>query len=109
MIETILTSAGTAVIAALATFALQERRLRAEMRTEFMAEQAARLLLETPGWKRRTFRAIKAHLSGFEDDELRKILVRCGAVRFPTKGGREWWGLIRRNRHKLRGPSAQAS
>ena len=45
------------------------------MRTEFMAEQVARQLLEHEKWQRRSFKAIKHRLGGFDDDELRTILV----------------------------------
>jgi hypothetical protein len=47
----------------------------------------------------RTFRVLKYHLSGFTDDELRKILVRAG-IRFAA-GGHEIWGLLARNREYL--------
>ncbi|MEW5873508.1 MAG: hypothetical protein AB1894_29895 [Chloroflexota bacterium] len=102
MFETILTSAIVALITAIATYALQERKLRTELRTEFMAEQAAKKLLESPNWSKRSFEEIKKRLAGFEDDELRKILVRSGAVRFVDKEGRELWGLINRNEEELR-------
>lgn len=88
-IETIVASMITAALTALATFLIQERRLRRDfeldrdrLRTEFMAEQVARKLLESETWKKRSFKEIKKRLGGFEDDELRKILVRAGAVRF---------------------------
>jgi hypothetical protein len=102
MASTIITSAVTAVVAAvvtgLITFALQERKLRAELRTEFMAEQAARALLENERWSKRSFEEISRRLRGFEEDDLRKILVRAGAVCFESSEGRELWGLISRNR-----------
>ncbi|NUM46685.1 MAG: hypothetical protein HUU38_18430 [Anaerolineales bacterium] len=97
MFETILTSAITAIIAAFFTFTLQERRLKTESRTEFMAEQAAKKLLEADKWKKRSFDEIKKRLAGFDDNELRKILVRSGAVRFEGENGKEFWGLISRN------------
>ena len=101
MFITILTAAFTAVITGLVTFAVQERRLRMEFRTEFMAEQAARSLLENERWKKRSFEEIKKRLGGFEDDELRKILVRAGAVKFEATDGKEFWGLIFRNKDDL--------
>ncbi|MEB3181963.1 MAG: hypothetical protein VKL59_23445 [Nostocaceae cyanobacterium] len=73
----------------------------AQMRTEFMAEQVARQLLEHDKWKRRSFEAIKYRLGGFEDDELRKIIVRAGAIRFEDSNGKEFWVLLSRNRHTL--------
>lgn len=99
---TIITSILTAVITALVTFAAQERKLRAELRTEFMAEQAARSLLENPRWQKRSFTEIKKRLGGFSEDELKKILVRAGAVRFERKeDGEELWGLISKNQGDL--------
>lgn len=105
-IETIVASMITAALTALATFLIQERRLRRDfeldrdrLRTEFMAEQVARKLLESEKWKKRSFKEIKKRLGGFEDDELRKILVRAGAVRF--EGDDELWGLLSRNTNDL--------
>ncbi len=91
----------TALITAIATFAIQERKLKAELRTEFMAEQAAKSLLENPQWGKRSFSEIKKRLGGFGDDELRKILVRAGAVRFERTDDEELWGLISRNQSDL--------
>jgi len=66
-----------------------------------MAEQAAKKLLESPEWKKRSFDEIKNRLAGFDDNELRKILVRSGAVRFEGDNSRELWGLISRNETNL--------
>lgn len=101
MFTTILTAAITALITGLITFAVQKRRLKTELRTEFMAEQVARSLLENPRWKKRSFGEIKKRLGGFEDNELRKILVRSGAVKFEASDGEECWGLISRNASDL--------
>lgn len=101
MVTTIITSAITAIIAGFITFAIQERKLKLELRTEFMAEQAAKALLENQQWQKRSFGEIKKRLGGFDDDELRKILVRAGAVRFAGKEDEELWGLISRNNDDL--------
>ena len=105
VLTSIITAFGTALVTALASFFMQERRMRfefAQMRTEFMAEQVARQLLEHKNWKRRSFKAIKHRLGGFDDDELRKILVRAGAIRFEDRNTKEeFWGLIHRNRDVL--------
>jgi len=97
IIASVLTALITAVLAGLVTFAVQERKLRAELRTEFMAEHAARSLLENERWTKRSFEAIKNRLGGFGDDELWKILVRAGAVRFESSQAEELWGLTSRN------------
>ncbi|MCX6377562.1 MAG: hypothetical protein NTU88_16260 [Armatimonadetes bacterium] len=66
-----------------------------------MAEQAAKLLLENEKWQKRSFDAIGERLAGFEGNELRKILVRAGAVKFHDAQGTELWGLISRNKDDL--------
>lgn len=106
VLTSIITAFGTAIITTLASFILQERRMKfefAQIRTEFMAEQVARQLLEHEKWNRRSFEAIKYRLGGFKDDELRQILVRAGAIRFEDQDSqKEYWGLIHRNRDALK-------
>ena len=50
-------------------------------RASFMAERVARDLLSYPKANYRTFRIMRHHIGGFEDDELRQILVRAGSIR----------------------------
>lgn len=96
---------GTILIAAFTgyvTFRVQAYRLKQELKTEFMAEEVAKNLLNEEKWKKRSFTEIKKRLGGFEEDELRKILVRSGAVRFENKdNNEELWGLISRNKDEL--------
>ena len=96
---------GTIVVAAFTgyvTFRVQERRLKQELKTEFMAEEAAKKLLSEDKWGKRSFSEISKRLGGFEENELRKILVRAGAVRFEKSGNKEeLWGLISRNKNDL--------
>ena len=66
-----------------------------------MVEQVAKALLQKEKWRKRSFEEIKKRLGGFEDDELRKTLVRSGAVQFDGKDGTELWGLISRNEAEL--------
>lgn len=62
---------------------LQEQRLKVELRTTFMAEEAIHgLLLDESFSQGRSFDQIKRRVGGFEDDELRKLLVRSGAIRY---------------------------
>lgn len=70
------------------------------LRPEYAPEGVAHAMLTDRKWRYRTFRVLKYHLSGFTDDELRKILVRAGGVRL-TAGGQEVWGLLSRNRKYL--------
>lgn len=69
---------------------------REQHRTEFMAEETARALLSHKAFIDRSFETLRRHLGGFEDDELRKILVRAGAMRIYREDGSEWWRLVSR-------------
>ena len=71
-------------------------KIREENRTEFQAEQTALHFLSHKSYTDRSFSTLKKHLGGFEDDELRKILVRAGAVRIYRDDGTEWWRLLSR-------------
>ncbi len=77
-------------------FANQLRILREQHKTEFMAEDTARHFLSHKTFTDRSFETLKMHLGGFEDDELRKILVRAGAMRVYRDDGSEWWRLLSR-------------
>jgi len=81
--------------------ALSEKRLRRDYQLEFAAETVARSLLNNEHWSLRSFSIIKHHLGGFEDEELRKVLIRAGAIRFESVSGIELWGLLERNNHRL--------
>jgi hypothetical protein len=74
-------------------------RLREELRTEFMAEAAIRTML-TEHKPLRSFARIKARVGGFDHDEeqLRRLLVRAGALRYWSTDGKhtEFWGLRER-------------
>jgi hypothetical protein len=96
LIVSLLTS-GVTFIAARSSAAAAERRLRREFRLEFAAEDAARELLERSLHINRSFSFLQHRLKGFEPNELRKILVRCGALHVLGKDGEERWGLRNRN------------
>lgn len=88
------------VVAAVTTtagFMLQRDRLRSELRTQFMAEEALRHLLMDERWRLRSFDLIQPRVGGFDEDDLRQLLVRAGALRFEGKQGEELWGLRERN------------
>lgn len=72
----------------------------ANLHLRFAPEGVAHALLADRKVPYRTFLSLKYHLSGFADDELRKILVRAGGIRL-TAGGQEVWGLLSRNRKYL--------
>ena len=91
-----------AALTAWTTFRAQERRLRQELRTQFMAEEALRELLSHPDWRLRSFEIITKRVRGFSDDELRQLLIRSGALCFERKAdGAEMWGLRSRNEDEL--------
>lgn len=108
---TVLTAFATAAVTGLITFLLQERKLKKELdrvreihKTEYMAEQTAKVFLNHKKHLKRTFEVLKNHLGGFEDDELRKILVRAGAIRvYRKEDNAEMWTLLERSQeyHKM--------
>lgn len=72
-------------------------RIQQEMhKIEFMAEETARHFLSHRAFTDRSFETLRNHLGGFADDELRKILVRAGAIRIYREDGSEWWRLLSR-------------
>ncbi|MET7478188.1 hypothetical protein ABZT17_28015 [Streptomyces sp. NPDC005648] len=81
---------------------LQQDRLRTELRTQFMAEEAIRELLRSAQPKR-SFDVIERRVGGFDGNALRQLLVRAGAVRFYGSNDRELWGLRERNGADLEG------
>ncbi len=66
------------------------------VKTEHMAEKTAQHYLNHKGYRDRSFDHLSKRLGGFEENELRKILVRAGAVRYLRKDGSEWWRLLSR-------------
>ncbi|MEO0375491.1 MAG: hypothetical protein AAF329_12870 [Cyanobacteria bacterium P01_A01_bin.17] len=71
----------------------QKVRLETEFATEESAEAAIRHLLELHHLPYRSFPMIRHHIGGFEANELRRLLVRAGAVRFMAADGTELWAL----------------
>lgn len=104
-VATVLIAGGVSVVVSIiggiGSFRLQERRLREELRTQFMAEAAIRELLLHDDWRLRSFDVIKKRIRGFGDDELRQLLIRAGAVCFDARDGKEMWGLRVRNAERL--------
>lgn len=77
-------------------FEIEKEKLRLANKTEFMAEETAKHFLNHKNYTDRSFETLQKHLGGFDDDELRKILVRAGAIREYRKDGSEWWRLLSR-------------
>ncbi|HEY8358910.1 MAG TPA: hypothetical protein VIL30_15750 [Ramlibacter sp.] len=74
----------------------QLRLLQEQHKVEYMAEETARHFLGHKSFTDRSFEALRNALGGFTDDELRKILVRAGAIRTYRADGSEWWRLLSR-------------
>lgn len=83
---------------------LATEKLQREHKLDYAAERVAHDLLSNEKWRWRSFRVIRHYLGGFTDDELRKILVRSGAIRTMTQSGSEVWGLLERNNEVVRLP-----
>lgn len=91
------------LVGALLAVALQRSRIAADIaiaieavKTDHMAEKAALHYLNHKGYTDRSFKMLSQRLGGFEENELRKILVRAGAVRYEREDGTEWWRLLSR-------------
>ena len=105
---TLLTTAWGALIGGLVAFAVNRQQLkhqletlRQQYKTEFMAEETALHFLNHKSYTDRSFDVLVKHLGGFEEDELRKILVRAGAVREYHNDGTEWWYLLSREAERI--------
>jgi hypothetical protein len=98
-----------ALIGGLISWLLQSRRAKVDqgiaiqaIKTEFMAEQTALHFLNHKGYTDRSFDLLSKRLGGFEGNELRKILVRAGAVRYIRVDGSKWWRLLSRSQEAYR-------
>jgi hypothetical protein len=97
-VQAAIVAAVVALVTSLLTAWLSHRRLKREYALEFAAERLVMRLLTVQDWEWRSFAAIKQVIGGFEDDELRRLLVRSGAFRGYTKTGRvEMWSHISTN------------
>lgn len=77
-------------------FEAQSKRLATEFATEESVEAALKHFLELSELPYRSFQMIRHHIGGFEANELRRLLVRSGAVRFMAADGSEMWALRER-------------
>lgn len=90
-----------AAISAIVTLRISEQRSKREFKLEYQVEDLVLKFLNHPKWRFRTFSTIRHHIAGFEDDALRQILVRVGAIRFTDAEGMEIWGLYERVQPEL--------
>jgi hypothetical protein len=94
---------GGTIVGGLISYFLQRQKnlhdlslMREEHKTEFMAETTVKHYLSHKGYTDRSFETLKKAIGGFEEDELRKILVRAGAIRVFREDGSEWWRSLGR-------------
>lgn len=102
MLQTILTALVTSLLATSGALILAWQRMKREYRLEFRSETIIRKLLSHEQWALRSFDVIRHHIGGFDDNALRQLLVKAGALRFEAKG-EEMWGLFERTQHSLEG------
>lgn len=93
-----------ALVGGMVSWWLQKDRATTDLRialeavkTEHMAEKTAQHFLSHRGYTDRSFELLSERLGGFEPDELRRILVRAGAIRFRRSNGSEYWRLLSRD------------
>jgi hypothetical protein len=96
------------LVGGLLSWWLQKHRTAADLRialeavkTEHIAETTARYYLNHKGYRDRSFEHLSRRLGGFEGNDLRKILVRAGAVRYLRTDGSEWWRLLSREAESI--------
>lgn len=97
-----------ALLGGLISWWLQKDRASTDLRialqavkTEHMAETTARHFLQHKGYTDRSFELLRERLGGFHDDELRRILVRAGAIRYIRRDGTEFWRLLSREEEAI--------
>ena len=57
------------------------KRLRREFTLDIQPEAIDKTLLRCPKWRFPTFKTLNYQIAGFEEDELRQVLIRAGVVR----------------------------
>lgn len=100
-IETLFIALIPSVITGILSYLAFHHQLMSYKR-ETMAETTAKHFLKHKGYQHRSFKTLKKHLGGWDkdEDELRRILVRAGAIR-TFRGEEEWWILLSRMREKF--------
>lgn len=66
---------------------------RQENKTVYAAEDTIHRMLSHNKYECRRFSARRKALLGFEDNELRRLLIRAGACSVDRGDGDEWWVL----------------
>lgn len=98
-------AAVVSLIVALLNSAFAFIKFRSENTLTRQTERAIRKLIKATEDRYVPFRIIRHHIGGYAEDELRQILVRCGAIRFADQNMVEHWALLstipRKQRSKL--------
>lgn len=111
--EVLLIAAIPSVITGIISYLVFHQQLVSYKR-ETMAERAAEHFLKHKSYTDRSFETLKKHLGGWDndEDELRKILVRAGAIRTfreESNGSKtEWWTLLSRIPEKIEKKNSKA-
>ena len=100
-LETLALSLISGSLAGYAAFRVQQEKIKKEYLLQDSAERVAKELMNNDKWSLRSFKVIQHHLGGFEENDLRKLFVRAGAIRFMSASGLELWGLLERNKDRL--------
>jgi 5-bromo-4-chloroindolyl phosphate hydrolysis protein len=90
------------IISTVVTYLLNIHEIK-KYKSDSMAERSAKYFLKHKGYTDRRFETIKKYLGGWdeEENELRKILVRAGAVRV-FRDDEEWWYLLSRGDERIK-------
>lgn len=76
-------------------FSFEIKKIREENKTDYMAVDTIKKFLNDEKFNDRKFSTLKKHLRGFEEDELRKLLIRSGAICIEGKeNNEELWTLL---------------
>ena len=95
-----LASLASGAAGALITFVVSKRKDSLEYKLDLAAERVAKALLRDRAWTLRSIGTFQAKLPGLSDEELRKTLIRVGAISVQVDGI-ETWGLLVRNKRYL--------
>jgi hypothetical protein len=87
-------AAFVSLLVALANNAIAFARMRSETTLTRRSERAIRKLMKTGKGPFIPFGIIRHHIGGYSDDDLRQLLVRCGALRFADPNMVELWALL---------------
>jgi len=99
-----------AIITAIISYLLSSYEIK-RYKADSMAERSAKHFLKHKTFTDRSFKTIKKYLGGWDNDEdaLRRILVRTGAVRVfrEEEENEEWWYLLSRAAERIKKKEAK--